>query len=207
MAARDTDLIRRIAKGDADAFETLHARYEQPIRRHLLRMVRDPAAAEDLLQETFVRVWTRAETWDEHGSPQAWLFRIATNVALNHFRSERRRKTRPLEVHTDVADEEAEAAAPGWLIDASSLGPEALAEQIEQHRLLWQLVDELPEAKREVMRLIYDAEMDIQEAAEALGIPEGTVKSRLHHARRQLAREWRQIDSEDEDQCQEGNKE
>lgn len=194
MAPSDEDLIRRIVERDAAAFEVLYVRHEEGLRRHIARVVRDENAANDLLQEAFLRVWTRAGQWTQKGGVRPWLFRIGTNLALNHLRSVRRRKEQPLGVPVEPGEEAEETFVPGWMVDASSLGPDGLLDQVERSRLLWRLVDELPESKREVMRLVYDAGMEIQEAAEALDIPEGTVKSRLYHARKQLARQWEEIE-------------
>ena len=191
----DSELVRRVAGGDAEAFDALFARHKSPVCRHLVGMVRDRGVADDLLQETFLRLWTRAEQWTGGGTLRNWLLRIATNLALNHFRSVRRRRQQPLEPpvppnrgREDAEDEE--DFVPGWMIDASALGPDALAEFAEQRELFGRLVDRLPDDKREVFRLAQEAELNLREIAEQLGIPEGTVKSRLHYARRRLAREW-----------------
>jgi DNA-directed RNA polymerase specialized sigma24 family protein len=85
----DGDLVARICDQDARAFEDLLARYGNRIRRHLARIVRADAAAQDLAQEVFLRVWTHAGQWNGSGSFQAWLYRIATNLAFNHLRSVR----------------------------------------------------------------------------------------------------------------------
>jgi RNA polymerase sigma-70 factor (ECF subfamily) len=74
------------------------------------------------------------------------------------------------------------------MIDTSTLTPEALLEESEQQRILWRLIDELPNDKREVFKMVYDDEMDLHSVASALDIPEGTVKSRLYHSRVQLRR-------------------
>ena len=161
MMPSDQDLMVRIRARDADAFETLFARYGETVRGHLRRILRDEAAAEDLVQEAFLRVWTRAGQWNGQGTFRAWLFRIATNLTLNHLRSVRRRREQPLEIPPERADEEDENPAPSWMVDASSLGPDALLEQAEQYRLLRRFIDELPEEKREVFRMVHDAEMEI----------------------------------------------
>jgi len=193
MRLPDRELINRIAQKDVEAFEMLYSRHGHAIRRHLSRMCRDAGAAEDLAQEVFLRVWTRANQEKGHATPKAWIFRIATNLMLNHIRSVRRRRERPLNILIDIGDNgEDESFAPDWMIDLSSRGPDAVFEELEQCELLWRFVDDLPEGKREAMHLVYDAEMEIREAAEALGIPEGTVKSRLHHARKQVAQDWRE---------------
>ena len=189
----DQDLIERIQERDANAFEALFARYREMIRRHVARTVRDESAAEDLVQEVFLRVWTCAEQWDGRGAFKAWLFRIATNLALNHLRTVRRQREQSLEIPADGVDEEYESFVPGWLIDTASLGPDALLERAEQYELLQRLVSGLPEEKREVFQLVYEREMDIRGVAVELGIPEGTVKSRLHYTMKRLAREWKEL--------------
>jgi len=194
MRPDDATLLTRVARGDAEAFETLFARYSDTVRRHLLRIVRRPAAADDLVQEAFLRVWTRADQWDGRGAFRGWLFRIATNLALNHLRSVRRRRQQPLDIPPDLGDsDEHEHVAPSWMIDASALGPDAIAQLAEQREMCRRLLDRLPEAKREVFRLAHEAELPVREIAERLGIPEGTVKSRLHHAARRVARDWENL--------------
>jgi len=195
----DHDLMVRIQERDVQAFKMLFVRYEEALRQHLICIVRDADAADDLVQEVFLRVWTRACQWRGQGTFKSWLFRIATNLALNHLRSVRRRREQPLRIPPEVTDEEEEKPAPSWMIDASSLGPDAIIELTEQQELLRRLINELPEEKREVFRLVYEEEMEIREISEALGIPEGTVKSRLHYAKRSLARKWQDIQTEGED--------
>ena len=98
-----------------------------------------------------------------------------------------------------IPGEDEENPAPSSMIDASPLGPDAVVEQAEQRRLIRRFVDTLPEEKREVFRMVHDAEMEVREVAERLGIPEGTVKSRLHHARRRIAKDWRELETQEED--------
>ena len=195
MTLPDHQLMRSIVERDAGAFEALCARYGEPLRRHLLRMLRDADPADDLLQETLLRAWTHAGQWDGRGAVRAWLFRIATNLALNYVRALRRRPQQPLVLPPDPSEADEEPAIPGWMVDTVSLGPGEALELAERRDLLRRLVARLPEEKREVLRLIHDAEMEIAEVAQALGIPPGTVKSRLHYATQRLAREWR--DAED----------
>lgn len=196
MEQSDQNLIRKVVKRDAAAFETLFARHSASVRQHILNIVRVESAAEDLVQEVFLRVWMRAEQWNGQGEFKGWLFRIATNLALNHLRTVRRQRQDPLETPPDEFDDEDERPSdPDWLIDTSSHGPEVMVEQAERSQLLWQLVDGLPQEKREVLHLIYQKEMALREAAIELGIPEGTVKSRLHYSIRHLAREWKEIAS------------
>ena len=187
----DQDLVQRILERDAHAFEAIFERYAETIRRHLARLVENDVAAQDLVQETFLRVWTRAEQWDGRGSFAGWLYRIATNLAFNYLRSMRRRREQPLEVL--AAEDEAEQDyLPAWMMDPSP-GPDAAFESIEQHEQFRHLVQGLPEDKRDVLYLVHEMEMSIQAAADELGIPEGTAKSRLHYAKKRLAREWQDV--------------
>lgn len=193
MTGSDEQWVAGIRRGDAGAFESLMARYGDGVRRHLAGIVRDQAAAEDLTQEVFLRLWTRAEQWECRGSFRGWLFRIATNLALNHLRSVRRRREEPLSPPTGEGD--AEADLPERLIDALAPDPAATLEARERTGRLHRLLEQLPLEKREVLRLIHEEEMEIREVADTLGIPEGTVKSRLHHARRYLSRVWETEDA------------
>jgi RNA polymerase sigma-70 factor (ECF subfamily) len=196
LTPSDQDLVERVLEHDGRAFEALFERYGKMIRRHLARIVRDDAAAQDLVQEVFLRVWTRAEQWDARGSFKAWLYRIATNLALNHLRTVRRRREQPLETPADWDEEGEESNVHAWMIDASALGPDAVVELAERRELLRRLIGQLPDDKRQVIRLVHEMELSLRSASDELGIPEGTVKSRLYYAKRRLAREWAGLDTE-----------
>jgi RNA polymerase sigma-70 factor, ECF subfamily len=195
----DAELVAGVREHNTDAFEKLSTRYRETIYRHVLSTIRDSDATEDVVQEVFLRIWTHAEQWNGRGTFKAWLFRIATNFALNYLRTLRRRKQQPLETPSDPLNEDDESSIPEWMTNHALPGPEIIVEQGERSKLLQQLVNGLPEEKREVFRLIHDAEMETSKVAETLGIPEGTVKSRLHYANRRLAREWRDATKEWED--------
>lgn len=196
----DEFLIDKILERDAEAFEVLWARYSASVRRHIIRTVQDESAAEDLVQEAFLRLWTSAEQWDGRGNFKSWFFRIARNLALNYLRTLRRRKQQPLEMPPDDFDDADESAPdPDWMIDTSIRSPNAMLEQAEQSNLLWRLVEELPDDKREVLHLVYQKEMNLRDVAAEIGVPEGTVKSRLHYSIRRLAQEWKEIADENEE--------
>jgi RNA polymerase sigma-70 factor, ECF subfamily len=191
----DQDLVERIRERDAHAFEQLFERYEEMIRRHLMHIVRDEATAQDLVQEAFLRVWTRAEQWNGQGPFKAWLYSIATNLALNSLRSMRRRREQPLDLPEEWAGDEEGGLVPAWLVDVAALGPDATLELSEQREQIRQLVERLPEDKREAFRLVHQMEMSIRAAADEMGIPEGTVKSRLHYAKNRLSSQWQDLES------------
>ncbi len=126
-------------------------------------------------------------------------FSYSDQFALNYLRTVRRRKQQPLETSSDPLDEDDESSIPEWMTNHALPGPEIVLEQGERSKLLQQLVNGLPAEKREVFRLIHDDEMEMSQVAETLGIPEGTVKSRLYYANRRLARAWRDMAKEWED--------
>jgi RNA polymerase sigma-70 factor (ECF subfamily) len=198
MVRSDEELLSRIQAREADALEALMARYEGALQAHIRRMVQDRSAAEDLVQELFLRVWTRADQWQEQGAVKGWLFRIAANLSLNYLRTVRRRREQPLEIPTQPDDEE-DMPAPAWMVDAGAVSPQERTERIEEHRLLHRLIEELPEDKRDVFRLVHESELGIRGAAEILGIPEGTVKSRLYYTMKHLVRAWHELNSDWED--------
>src|SRR5512136_2845891 len=139
----DQDLVQRILERDARAFEALLAQHGEAIQRHLARIAGDPAAAQDLAQETWLRVWQRAEQWDGRGSFTGWLYRIATHLAFNYLRSVKRRREEPLDAAQESGVFEGNAsegdepgAPPGWLVDDSTLAmDDALEEAEERERL------------------------------------------------------------------------
>lgn len=195
--ASDSELIQAVLRREEHAFIVLVQRHEKGLRCHLLRIVRDEASTEDLLQEVLLRLWERAGQYSGRGTVEAWLMRIATNLAINHLRSLRRRRGQPLEPPGPSSGGEQDDLVPGWMVDDAALGPDSLAQQAEEHEILHRLVDGLSEEKREIVRMVHDDQMGHTEAAEALGIPLGTAKSRLHYALQQLQRQWKAIDRQE----------
>lgn len=198
MQPTDQELISQVVARDESAFETLLARYRTAMQRHITRTIRDAAATDDLVQELFLRVWTRAEQWDGRGPVKAWLYRIATNLALNHLRSVRRHPQQPLQTAPKTLPKEDwndddEFSVPAWMVDAAAVRPDVAVVEADRQRRFWQMVDALPAEKRDVVRLVYEAEMDLRSVADELGIPEGTVKSRLYHGKRQLAESYQRV--------------
>lgn len=193
LQREDRELLRRCAEQhDAAAFEILADRYREALRRHITGIIRgDAAAVDDVLQEVWLRVWLRAETWDGRGAVKAWLFRVAANAALNHLRTVLRRREAPLlpSPRGPEADDEDELL-PSWMIDREAPRPDDQVVRAEERRRVRRMMDALPEEKREVLRLVIEEEQGVREAADALGIPEGTVKSRLFHARKEIARSY-----------------
>jgi RNA polymerase sigma-70 factor, ECF subfamily len=190
----DPTLVKAIRAGDTRAFETLFDRYAPALQRHAGYIVHDEAAAHDVVQETFLRLWNRADQWQGAGTVRAWLYSIATHQALNALRTRSRRREVPLELPQEPEDDDDPSNfVPAWAIDDASLSPEAHVLCAERRTACRRLVQSLDADKREVIRLVHESGLNIREAATALGLPEGTVKSRLHYARRQLVERWEDV--------------
>lgn len=195
MLQTDEELLCLIQRQDNQAFESLHARYHAALNRHTRSIVHEEGASADLVQEVFIRVWQKAEQWNGSGSVKGWLYKIATNLSLNHLRSQKRRPQQSLDppeeyrTSEDLSDDW-ETRVPARLMESASLSPEVVVERAEEKRQIWTMVDELSTGKSQVFRMVYESEMDLRSVADALDIPEGTVKSRIYHSKRQLAAQW-----------------
>jgi len=192
IIATDQTLMQKVQSGDKLAFDLLYERYQFVIRSYLLRILHSEAAADDVAQDVFLRVWTHAQQWSAKGPFKAWLYRIATHQAFNTLHAANRHPQQPLSDPDSqtIEEDEVYSSFQSWIVDTSTLEPEIAVEMAERQRQLWQLIDQLPEEKRAVFSLVEEMEMSIQNVAERLGIPEGTVKSRLHYARSWLSQNW-----------------
>jgi RNA polymerase sigma factor (sigma-70 family) len=167
----DADVLREVVDGDRAALERLYQRYERPLFRYLLSLTRERGLVEEILQDTFVAVWRSAGTYQARSAVRIWLFGIARRQAHNVLRRRRR----------DSIDLDGVEAA----IDAGAT-PEGQALARERRADLAAAVASLPAVQRETLGLIFVEGLSYREAAEVLGVPEGTVKSRLNHARQAL---------------------
>jgi len=165
--------IAQLKKGDPDAISELIGRYQHRLYRFLVRMVSDPATAEDLFQQTWVRLMEKIGSYDTRRNFEAWLFAIARNLAIDHLR---RRRGISLDERDDAGQ------AP---VDRLSAGGRNALEQLldfERGALLAAAIEELPAIHREVLTLRFEEEMTLEQIAEVAGVPLSTVKSRLHRA-------------------------
>jgi len=172
--------VARLRRGDLDALSGLIARYQNRLYRYLLRMVRQPAEAEDLFQQTWLRLAERIRHYDSNRSFEAWLFTLARNLAIDHLR-----RIRPESLDEPVSgDAQGETAAARL---ASNAPPviEGIFEQERSGRLAGAL-ETLPVVYREVLTLRFEEEMKLEEIAQVLGAPLSTVKSRLRRSLDQL---------------------
>ncbi len=181
-AARpESILVSRAQRGDLDAFNELVLLYQDLIYNLCLSIMAEPDQAEDVTQQAFINAFQHINGF-RGGSFRSWLLRIATHACYDALRAMRRRPTVPL---FPVDDNGNEAESPSWIADPRP-SPQAKMESDEVARALYQRLDQLPRAYRAVVTLVDLNGIDYEEAARALGIPLGTVKSRLARARMQL---------------------
>jgi RNA polymerase sigma-70 factor, ECF subfamily len=163
----DTDpaLIKAAAGGDLVAFEQLVRDHQQPVWRFLRRLLGDDGLAEDVAQETFVRLYRRLSSYTFESKFSTWLFQIARNAGIDELR----RRERQARVAASVSQQQPASVPPPDL-----------------HAELQAALDSLPDDLREAILLVEVLGLRYREAGAVLGIPEGTVKSRVFHARQKL---------------------
>jgi RNA polymerase sigma-70 factor, ECF subfamily len=161
-------LIHRMAVGDREAFSVFYDRYAPLVYPLVLRIVREPADAADVLQQVFLESWQGAAAYDpERGSPEAWMVTRARTRAIDRVRSVRRRGKTVVPMI-----DESMAEAPGD-------PPVDRAEQAEDRALVTGALGHLPDGQRQVIELAYYGGLTQSEIAERLGQPLGTVKTRM----------------------------
>ncbi len=182
----DEELLRRYChQGDQAAFEELIRRYQRELFGYLCRTMGNPTAAEDVFQGTFLQLHVKCRQFDPGRKVRPWLYRIATNQAIDYQRRQRRHRMGSLQQSVWSDGQEMPL---GNLAAGSDQSPERLAIQEENRRRVLHALAQLPEAARQVVELVYYQGLKYREAAEVLGIPVGTVKSRLHAALQKLDR-------------------
>jgi RNA polymerase sigma-70 factor (ECF subfamily) len=172
----DPALIRAAAAGDLAAYEQIVREHQQPVWRFLRRLLSDDGAAEDVAQETFLRVYRRLPSFEFRSRFSTWVFQVARNAGIDELRARRRREQ---------------------LLDAVAAAPAATAGGAEARVEIAAALASLPVDLREALLLIEVLGLPYAEAAIVLAVPEGTVKSRVFTARVRLAR-WARADDVDE---------
>ena len=177
-ARADIALLSRVIARDGRAIGELYDRHSRLLHGLILRILRDRSEAEEVLQEVFVQVWTRADTYNvELGAPVAWLVRIARNRAIDRLRS------------NNVRARTAEATPLPPPVET----PEARAVMSEQQRAVARALDALPLEQRQLIELAYFQGLTQSELAERFQLPLGTVKTRVRTGMMTLRRELQQI--------------
>ena len=174
MSASDRDVVRDVRRGDREAFGHLMHTYQGRLFGLALMMVRNPAGAEEVTQDAFVRAYTHIDHYDDHRPFYPWLASIAVRLAQNWLRRRgrtERREGAPLESAQEPGA--TAAALIGLIAD-------------ERGRRLWQAVAALSSGERTAVILYYRDEMAVRDIARALGVTTGTIKTLLFRARRHL---------------------
>jgi RNA polymerase sigma-70 factor (ECF subfamily) len=171
----DAELVRQALANSQAAYHALVSRYATPAVNFAARIVQDRALAEDLVQEAFVRAFQRLETYDPQRRFVSWFFQIVHNVTIDYLR-----RTRPPSVSLDALEESGYQPAGGP-------GPDLQAEQVALGAALDASLARIRPEYREAILLRYREELSVQEIAEVMGVPVGTVKTYLSRARKELA--------------------
>lgn len=174
----DTDLLARIVQSDAGALDLLYERYSRVVYSLALRMLRSAELAEDIVQETFWRIWRRSATFEgRRGSVASWILGIAHNLSVDELR---RQRARPSLVR-DTPGEPILSA----IVDASA-DVDDLALLNERRRQILKALEQIPADQRLAIELAYFGGLSQSEIAERLQSPIGTIKTRIRNGLRRL---------------------
>jgi RNA polymerase sigma-70 factor (ECF subfamily) len=185
----DEDLLIRFCKGEKQAFGVLVRRYERELFGYLRRYVGDSTLAEDVFQNTFLQLYVKVEQYEPGRPVRPWLYTIATNQAIDALRRQGRHQALSLD---QGREEPGEGDIRSLMETLESRGPSPMdaAEGQERKERIRASVDRLPDFLRQVLVLAYYQGLKYREIADILGIPVGTVKSRLHAALVKLQEVW-----------------
>jgi RNA polymerase sigma-70 factor (ECF subfamily) len=175
----DEELMLSYGGGDARGFDTLYRRYRGPLYRFLLRQVNDVATAEELFQDVWMRVIDSRERYQPRGKFSSWVYAIAHNRLMDHYRASGRAKF--------LAHDEAEAALAD--LPSRELPADALIDRKRAAERLFAALARLPEAQREAFLLQQEGELSVDEIGAITGVGRETAKSRLRYALAKLREE------------------
>lgn len=184
----DAALVERALDKDLAAFEQLVARYQNKIVAYSARMLNDSDEAEDIAQETFIKAYRSLDSFRGASSFSTWLYRIATNLCIDRVRQ---RKRRPQQAYSLDEPYDKEDGTGGRELPDYNAEPSRNVESEELRQQVRSTVAEMPEKLRQVLVMCDIQGMPYEKIAQILDCPMGTVKSRLFHARADLARRLR----------------
>jgi RNA polymerase sigma-70 factor, ECF subfamily len=195
--ATDEQLLDRYRNGEAQAFRTLIERYHEDLMRFLVRLTGDRQAAEDVFQESFLQVHLSADKFDPTRRFKPWLFTIAANKGRDMLRKKSRRQTMDLSAPVAGSSNGGGSGDPGVtfvdLMEIDIPAPDAAMDAQERDQMVQQALSRLTLPLREILLLAYFQRLSYVQIADELGIPLGTVKSRLHAAVAAFAKAWNAI--------------
>ena len=174
----DNELAQRAANGEAAAFETIMRRHNRLLFRTARSILKSDAEAEDALQEAYLHAWRALRSFRADAKLSTWLVRIVTNDALARLRH-REIPVIPLDAAMSTIESDTQTS----LADAANHSPDTVAMRTQLRRMIEARIDRLPEIFRTVFMLRAVEELSVEEVAEALDIPEATVRTRFYRAR------------------------
>lgn len=185
----DAELLTQYAAGDEAAFRELVSRYKNSLYAFLRQFLNRHDLVEDVFQETFLQLFTSRESFDQNRPLRPWLFTIAANKAKDALRKWQRTAAVPIGTMADSQ----ELSFDDMLntVTADTTMPYDEMQKNETASRVGQIVADMPESLREILILAYFQKFSYKQMAEILGIPIGTVKSRLHTAVGRFAKEWK----------------
>jgi RNA polymerase sigma-70 factor (ECF subfamily) len=178
----DESLMLRYREGDVRAFEVIVTRHRKPIYNFILRFVRDAAQAEDVMQETFLRLIKGADNYEKQAKFTTWMYTIARNLCVDASRRGKHRKAASL----DAPIGEDEGATLLDMVSDGAVGADGKAIQRELAIRMKQAIEALPEEQREIFLLREVSDLQFNEIAQVVGVSENTVKSRMRYALEKL---------------------
>jgi RNA polymerase sigma-70 factor (ECF subfamily) len=188
MSVPERLLIARLIERDEQAFSEIVRLYGDKVFGLIYRMLGNRQEAEDVAQDVFITVFKTIESFRGEAKFSTWLLRIAANHAKNRIKHLARRPTEGVDPE-DVSQVRASVDRPAPPVQARIEGPDTMLEAAQTERLMQESIANLPEDQRLLVVLRDVEEMSYQEIEEITGLPEGTIKSRLHRARMAI-KEW-----------------
>jgi RNA polymerase sigma-70 factor (ECF subfamily) len=178
----DRDLVAEALAGDSAAFGTLVERFQRPVYGLIVRMVRNPAEAEEIAQEVFIKAYSKLQSFDQSRKFSSWLFKIAHNATIDVLR-----KKRLVTVPLESPPEEEGGQLADILAGPERDEPEPVAVRGELAEALEAAMESLRPEQREILLLRFQHGLSYAELSEVMSLPLGTVKTHLHRARKRLA--------------------
>ncbi len=185
----DAELLNLYGQGDEQAFRLLVNRYKNSLYGFLRQFINQQDLVEDVFQETFLQLYSSKDSFDTSRPLRPWLFTIAANKAKDALRKQQRKSAVPIGAFSD-GDEMSFEDALGLLTSDKERPYEEL-QQSETAEQVRQVISNLPEHLKEILILAYFNKFSYKQISEILGIPIGTVKSRLHTAVGKFAKDWK----------------
>lgn len=177
----EIELMKRIQARDDDALEELYDLYKCLLLGVILSIVKKREEAEDILQEIFVKIWEKADSFDqERGNVYSWIVRLARNKAIDHIRSKQKKQS-------------ASTPKPFFSLEDDTYDPMETTMFSDRTELVKKALDEIPEKQHEVIKIAYYRGLTQSQIAGHLGIPLGTVKTRTRQGMMELKRILREF--------------